>query len=169
MNQYSFSTSRYLIHAWYKYILIWLSVTGIVSLIMGVNGTLSPLYVLIFALFFFVITLLVFINKVKSWKKSKVKIDGERVEFVHVIQDGYEADIALGKRKKVKTYVVFKPAVIDYSGKAITLRGNVICAEEKFDSGIHKRKEYSVQSFTIPPYFANWNAALDQLKVSGRG
>ena len=169
MNQYSFSTSQYLIHTWYKYILSWLAFSGVVSLIMGFNGTLSLLYVLIFAAFFFGVTLLVFINKVKSWKKSKVKIDGERVEYIHVIQDGYEADIALGKRRKVRTYVIIKPTTIAYSGKNVTLRGNVICAEEKFDSGIHKRKEYSMQSFTIPPYFANWNAALDQLKVSGRG
>ena len=169
MNQYSFSVSQYLIHAWYKYILSWLAATGVVSMIMGVNGSLSLTYALIFALFFLVVTLLVFINKVKSWKKSKVKIDGERVEYVHVIQDGYEVGVSLGKRSKVRTYVLIKPTAIAYNGKSMTLQGDVICVEKKFDCGIHKRKEYSLKSFTIPPYFANWNAALDQLKVLGRG
>lgn len=164
-NQYLFSITQYLANAWYRYVLLWLGTSGLICFAMEVNGKISLINMLIVTAFSLIVVLLVFINRVRTWKKSEVKIDRERVEYVRVIQDGYDVPIVLGKKRKVKTYIVIRPSSVELHGKAITLFGNVICAEEKYDSGMNKRKESNLHSFTIPPYFSNWDSALEKLNI----
>lgn len=168
-KEFSFSVSQYLIHVWYKYILSWAIASVTISLLMAANGTVSQSYVLACSSFFFVVAVLLFVNRVNAWKKSKVRIDGERIEFFRVVYDGYEASIELGKRRRTRRYVVVRPTAVTCHGKAVTVQGDVVCDERKLVHGTHKQKEYFLQSFSIPPYFSNWNSILEQLRVYGRG
>ncbi len=132
------------------------------------NGSFEPMPAIIVALYILLETLLVFIKRIRVWEKSKVWVCNNRIDFVYVVYDGYEADIEFGQRRKVRTYTVVDPDSVVVCGKKIVVKGKAFCVEEYYDSGTHKRNVKQISSFEIPPYFSDWDTAIMQFKAFSR-
>lgn len=138
-------------------------------LLMLANGTLRATAASAFILFILFVVILVFMNRARTQKKSKLIIARDRIEMTYVRRDGYNVFAALGHESTVRTYTVVRPDKIVVAGNRVTVYGDVYCVEEKAVDETRTRKETRCASFIIPPYFAEWANVCNELQAMNGG
>ncbi len=167
-KEYVFSPARYFMNTWYKYIALWIGISLAFCVLMAANATLTLITAIAVVSFFGVVAVLLLLNRIRTWKKSKLKVSENRIDLVLFLQNGYEAHIELGQRRKIRTFTVIRPARVYESAKSIVVNGQITCIDDKYDSGTNSRKEKGLSSFKIPPYFSEWeNAKKELLALNG--
>ena len=167
--QLSFSKWMYLKNSWYKYFVSWMGTSLFLSMIMFINGKLSVTSSTVASIVLLLFNILMMINRVRTWKMSKVELNDTGVKFICIKADGYEANIELGRKRRIVTYSAFPIKKVLVSGKSIHVYGDVIVREQIYVNSLTKNKEKQISNFRIPPYFSNWNMVLEQLKKANGG
>lgn len=163
-NQFIFSKRYYLKYSWYKYILLWIGISLLIWALIFFNGKLSLLSGMISSLAVLLVTILLLINRIRTWRKSKVEVSNHGIVFTKVKADGFEASVELGRRKKIATYSAFPVQRSCVVNNNIHVYGDVICVEETYANSVMNKKEKHLNHFVIPPYFRDLQIIADQLK-----
>ena len=167
--QFSFSKWMYLKNSWYKYFIPWIGISIALSAMMYFNGKLSVASGSVAALIILFFTILMMINRVRTWKKSKVELSGNGIKLTCVKADGYEANIELGRKKRVVTYSAFPIKKVELSGHSVRVYGDIIVTEQTHVNSVTRNKERRVSRFVIPPYFTDWQTMLKHLNKQNGG
>lgn len=163
-HQFQFSKSMYIRHSWHKYVISWLSVSVVLSTMMYFNGMLSiasGFIAMVIILFF---AILIMLNRVRTWKKSKVELNENSIKLILVKADGYEANIELGRKKKIVTYNAIPIKEVRVSGNCVHIYGDIIVSEQTYVNSMTYSKEKQIDEFKIPPYFTDWQILIKHLK-----
>ncbi len=163
-----FSKWMYLKNSWYKYVISWIVISIVLSALMYFNGKLSIASASVTVIFVLLYTILIMFNRLRTWKKSEVKLRENSIKYICVKEDGYEANIESGRRKKVVTYFASPIKKVKLSGKCIRIYGDVIVSEKTYANSMVRNKEKQICEFDIPPYFTDWQTILKLLsKLNG--
>lgn len=166
---FAFHGGKYILHAWYLYVGAWLIASLVLCYMVLQNRGWDAAPMLIMTGFSLLVTVLVLVNRLRCWKKSKLYATDSRIEFVHVLFDGYAGQIYLGQQRKIRTYTAVQPFQVTHEGGCVVVRGDVFCVESKYNGLQNTRKERRMAQFKIPPYFENWDQVVKKLSSFNGG
>lgn len=162
-KQFSYNQSRYFYYSWQKFMVLWACLSLPLCVAMAINGTaLLGAYIAVVCFMGFLVVL-IYIGRNIAWKKSKIIIDGNRIDLCH-LADTYDPEIELGQKRITQTYTVVRPTSIEIKKRSVVIKGDVIYTETRYEYGKHTRREKRLSNFKIPPYFSDWDVLLKELE-----
>ena len=170
--QYRFDVKQYLKNTWPIYLTMWLLTWGVFAIVAICFGFGDTAAIGIIGCFAFIVTGLVTINRVRTWRSSRLTISRNQIVFRKTIEDGYEGESVLGRRYKFKTYSVTTDSVLAKPiGSWLKMTGEIICEKEILRSGHYSRtQKEQVSGFIIPPFWEEWELGIKKyiLNVSDK-
>lgn len=144
----------------------WIGGSALTCVPIYFNNRLSAASVMVVFAFGLLCAILVLINRLRTLRKSRVSVSAGSIDLSLVLWDGYTTAVGIGRRSKIRSYTVFGQYQARLSAGGIRLEGNVVRQENLYEAGRTKRKEKWSNTFTIPPFFDDWDYLVYQ--ITGR-
>lgn len=160
--QYRFDTKQYLKNTWPIYLIIWLLIWGFTAMGVIHIGSGAAAAIGLIGCFAFIVIGLTAINRIRTWRSSKLTVSRNQIVFHKTIEDGYEGEAVLGRRHKFRIYSIATESIVAKPiGSWLKVTGEIICEEEVLKSGHYSRTQKDhIRSIIIPPYWEQWELGL---------
>lgn len=154
-DKLKFNKGLYFKYASLKYLFWIFFSTFAIVVIMFLNGVCTFVSVVVVFGISLVIGLLIFINRIRTYAKSSVTVDQNSISYTNIKGDGYEAVVALGRRKHIVYYNISMIKKIKKCFGGYKVHGSGICSDCKFSNLTEKKKDKEIESLFVPAYYDN--------------
>ncbi len=151
--KYKFDSALYFKHMWYIYLAVCIGVTGVLYMFMYMNENLDVIPALVCFASVLFITVLVLLNRLRTWNGSYVEVKENFIEYMRIKASGYSGSDMTGNWvTHTSSYWIFTVRTIEYCARGIKVYG-YINEEIVTKEDMTKKKMNTKDVVWIPKYF----------------